>query len=262
MQIGQNLNAGFYSLFTGVLMSKFFIPKENIKENSLIIDGEDVNHITRVLRYSVGDDITCSDGMGNDYLARIETIDKTKIFCEVIEKSKAQTEPNIKVILIQGIPKAAKMDYIIQKTTELGISEIYPCEMSRCVAKIDNHKKIERWQKISREAAKQSGRGIVPVIHNAINVSEAIEILKDADVSFVPYECDEGNTLRPILIGAKEPQTVAYMIGPEGGFDKTEIDKIIKSDIHTVSLGKRILRTETAGEAVLSMIMYEIGDIN
>lgn len=243
-------------------MSKFFIPRENIKEDILIIDGEDVNHITKVLRYKEGDEITCSDGMGNDYIAKITSFDKREISCEIISKTKAETEPNIKVILIQGVPKAAKMDYIIQKTTELGISEIYPCEMSRCVAKIDNAKKIERWQKISREAAKQSGRGIVPTVHEAINISEAIKVLKDADVAFVPYECDEGNKLRPILLDTKNPKTVAYMIGPEGGFDKSEIDEIIKNGIHTISLGKRILRTETAGEAVLSMVMYEIGDIN
>ena len=243
-------------------MSKFFIPRENIKENTLIIDGEDVNHITKVLRHSIGDEITCCDGLGNDYVAKITDFDKKEISCEVISKTKAETEPNIKVILIQGVPKAAKMDYIIQKTTELGISEIYPCEMSRCVAKIENPKKIERWQKISKEAAKQSGRGVVPLVHGAINVATAIEILKEADVSFVPYECDEGNSLRPVLVEANEPKTVAFMIGPEGGFDKNEIDEIIKNGIHTVSLGKRILRTETAGEAVLSMVMYEIGDIN
>lgn len=243
-------------------MSKFFIPRENIKENILIIDGEDVNHITKVLRFKEGDEITCCNGIGTDYVAKITSVDKKEICCEIISAVKAETEPNIHVILIQGVPKASKMDYIIQKTTELGISEIYPCEMSRCVAKIDGQKKIERWQKISREAAKQSGRGIVPEVHDAICLKEAINVLKDADIAFVPYECDEGNTLRPVLLGAKDPKTVAFMIGPEGGFDKSEIDEIIKNGIHTVSLGKRILRTETAGEAVLSMVMYEIGDIN
>ncbi len=243
-------------------MSKFFIPRENIEEKYLIINGEDVNHITKVLRLKIGDKILCCDGMGNDYSARISEYDKKEIRCEILEKFKADTEPPLKVILIQGVPKAAKMDYIIQKTTELGISEIYPCEMSRCVAKIENNKKIERWQKIAREAAKQSGRAVIPVVHNPINISGAIEILKSSDIAFVPYECEEESYLRPILINSVSPKTVAFLIGPEGGFDKSEIDKIIENDIHTVSLGKRILRTETAGEAVLSMVMYEIGDIN
>ncbi len=240
-------------------MSKFFIPKDNISQNSLIITGEDVKHISKVLRMSVGDEITCCDGQGNDYLARIASLG-AEISCEIVEKKKCDTEPNINVILIQGIPKASKMDYIIQKTTELGIAEIYPCELSRCVSKIDGEKKIQRWQKISEEAAKQSGRGIVPKIHNPINISQAIEILNSCDVAFVPYECAEEKFLKPLLTSFENPKTVAFMIGPEGGFDKSEIEKL--GDIPAVSLGKRILRTETAGEAVLSMVMYELGDIN
>lgn len=242
-------------------MSKFFIPRKNISPNKLIIDGEDVKHITKVLRLGVGDELTCCDGMGNDYKAVISSVG-TDIECTISDKLKSETEADLHTVLIQGVPKAAKMDYIIQKTTELGICEIYPCEMSRCVAKIDNGKKIERWQKISREAAKQSGRGIVPKIHNPINISEAIEVLKAADVAFVPYECEEDKFLKPLLTSAESPRTVAFMIGPEGGFDKTEIQRISENGIPVVSLGKRILRTETAGEAVLAMTMYEIGDIN
>ena len=240
-------------------MSKFFIPKENISTDNLIITGEDVKHINKVLRMGVGDEITCCDGRGNDYKARISSVG-TEITCEIIEKKKCDTESNIHVILIQGVPKASIMDYIIDKTTELGICDIYPCEMSRCVSKIDGDKKIQRWQKISEAAAKQSGRGIIPKIHNPISVSDAVEILKSCDIAFVPYECAEEKFLKPLLTSFNNPKTVAFMIGPEGGFDKTEIEKL--GDIPIVSLGKRILRTETAGEAVLSMVMYEIGDIN
>lgn len=240
-------------------MSKFFIPKENIASDSLIITGEDVKHISKVLRMGEGNEITCCDGQGNDYKARIASVG-TEIRCEIIEKQKCDTEPNIHVILIQGVPKASKMDYIIQKTTELGICEIYPCELSRCVSKIEGDKKIARWQKISEEAAKQSGRGIVPEIHNPINITKAVEILKSCDVAFVPYECAEEKFLKQLLTSFKNPKTVAFMIGPEGGFDKSEIEKL--DGIPAVSLGKRILRTETAGEAVLSMVMYELGDIN
>lgn len=242
-------------------MSKFFIPRENISGNTLIIKGEDVKHITKVLRLGVGDIITCCDGMGNDYESKISHL-SSEIECEIMNTTKVETEANIRVILIQGIPKAAKMDYIIQKTTELGICEIYPCEMARCVSKPEGGKKTERWQKIAMEAAKQSGRGIVPIVHDSIKLPQAIEILKSADISFIPYECEENNYLKPILQSAKSPKTVAFMIGPEGGFDKDEIEKLTSYNIPSVSLGKRILRTETAGEAVLAMVMYEIGDIN
>lgn len=242
-------------------MSKFFIPRENISSEKLIIDGEDVKHITKVLRLGTGDIITCCDGMGNDYEAKISAV-SSEIECEIISTKKAETEANIRVILVQGIPKAAKMDYIIQKTTELGVCEIYPCEMNRCVSKPEGGKKTERWQKIAREAAKQSGRGVVPKVHNAIKLDGAMEILKSADLSFIPYECAENNYLRPVLQSAKSPKTIAFMIGPEGGFDKDEIDKLTAGGIQAVSLGKRILRTETAGEAVLAMVMYELGDIN
>ena len=240
-------------------MSKFFIPKENISSDNLIITGEDVKHISKVLRMGIGDEITCCDGQGNDYKVRISSVG-AEITCEIIEKKKCDTESNIHVILIQGVPKASKMDYIIEKTTELGICEIYPCEMSRCVSKIDGDKKIQRWQKISEAAAKQSGRGIIPKIHNPISVSGAVEILKSCDLAFVPYECAEERFLKPLLKSFEQPKTVAFIIGPEGGFDKSEIEKL--KDIPIVSLGKRILRTETAGEAVLSMVMYELGDIN
>lgn len=243
-------------------MSKFFIPRENVSDKTLQICGEDVNHITKVLRYGKGDKILCCDGMGYDYVAEITETDKQRIICNIIEKNKTDTESDLRVILIQGVPKAAKMDYIIQKTTELGIAEIYPCELSRCVAKINDGKKIERWQKIAREAAKQSGRGVIPQVHEPINLSGAVEILKNAEVSFVPYECEEGNYLKPLLKNSRNVKTAAYMIGPEGGFDKQEIEQIAAAGIPVISLGKRILRTETAGEAVLSMIMYEIGDIN
>lgn len=243
-------------------MSKFFIPKENISGDKLIINSDDVNHITKVLRLGVGDEIICCDGAGFNYTAVIDKCEKKLIECSITEKYKTETEPNVHVTLIQGIPKASKMDYIIQKTTELGISEIYPCEMSRCVAKAENGKKIERWNKIATEAAKQSGRGIVPIVHEPINVSEAVSLLKSANVAFVPYECAEKSFLKPLLKSCDGAQNAVFMIGPEGGFDEKEISLIKDAGIPVISLGKRILRTETAGEAVLSMLMYEIGDIN
>lgn len=243
-------------------MSRFFIPKENVSETQIRIIGEDVVHISRVLRLGTGDSFTCCDGKGNDYLVKIAKNTKTEILCDILDKKKSDTEPNIKVSLIQGLPKAAKMDYIIQKNTELGISEIYPCNLNRCISKNEKDKKTERWQKIAKEAAQQSGRGMVPTVHNTIDLKEAVKILKSADIAFVAYECEEINNLKSVLLSEDNPKSVAFLIGSEGGFDKSEIEFLQKEDIAVISLGKRILRTETAGEAVLSMIMYEIGDIN
>ena len=243
-------------------MSKFFIPKENISENKITIKGEDVIHISKVLRLGKDDFLTCCDGKGNDYSVKIAYVSKSEISCDIIKKEKSETEPPVKVILIQGVPKAAKMDYIIQKTTELGVSEIYPCSLNRCVSKTEKDKKTVRWQKIAKEAAQQSGRGIIPKVHDIVNINAAAEILEKSDISFVAYECEDKNTLKNVLLSSDNPQTVAFLIGPEGGFDKSEIEFLQGKGITSISLGKRILRTETAGEAVLSMIMYEIGDIN
>ncbi len=247
-------------------MSKFFVPRENIYEDKIIIDNTDVSHITKVLRMVIGDEITLCDGMGFDYSAKISDIQSNKVICSILSKEKSDTEPNISVTLFQGLPKAAKMDYIIQKTTELGISKIVPCSLKRCVVKLDTkkaeEKKCERWQKISEEAAKQSGRGIVPKVNMPLSLKEVLDSAKDYDLFFVPYEAEDTTTIKEVLTSVNEPKNVAFMIGPEGGFDISEIDVIKKAGIKTVTLGKRILRTETAGEAALAMIMYEIGDIN
>ena len=247
-------------------MSKFFIPKENIKEDTITITGGDVVHISRVLRMGRGDMLTLCDGKGMDYEAEIENITADCIECGIVKKQKSNSEPDIKVTLVQGIPKASKMDYIIQKTTELGISRIIPCTLARCVVKLENRKaeekKTERWQKISEEAAKQSGRGIIPEVSMPMSLDRVIDEICGCDIVFVPYECEEENNLRDVLTSCPNPKNAAFIIGPEGGFDISEIEKIRNAGITTVTLGKRILRTETAGEAALAMIMYEIGDIN
>ena len=223
-------------------------------------------HISRVLRMGRGDMLTLCDGKGMDYEAEIENITADCIECGIVKKQKSNSEPDIKVTLVQGIPKASKMDYIIQKMTELGISRIIPCTLARCVVKLENRKaeekKTERWQKISEEAAKQSGRGIIPEVSMPMSLDRVIDEICGCDIVFVPYECEEENNLRDVLTSCPNPKNAAFIIGPEGGFDISEIEKIRNAGITTVTLGKRILRTETAGEAALAMIMYEIGDIN
>lgn len=246
-------------------MPKFFVPKQNISEKEIFITGGDVLHITRVLRMKTGEELLLCDGQGNDYVVTIGDMSSDRINCDIKSISKSETEANIRVTLFQGIPKASKMDYIIQKTTELGIDKIIPCAMDRCVSKLDEkdaHKKQQRWQKLCEEAAKQSGRGIIPEVGMPVTFKKAIEIMKEYDLCFAPYECEEKNCIRDTLLSKKDVKTVAYMIGPEGGYSLEEKEQLKSSGIDTVTLGKRILRTETAGEAVLSMIMYEIGDVN
>lgn len=245
-------------------MPKFF--SENINDNIITIDSEDVSHIKRVLRLKVGDEVLLCDGKGYDYNAVISDILDNEIKCRIIEKHASETEPNIKVTLYQGLPKASKMDYIIQKNTELGIIRIVPCMLNRCVVKLENkkaeEKKTQRWRKIAEEAAKQSGRGTIPEISMPVSLSEAIDMLRNEDLAIALYECEENKALKKILTSSKDAKSIGFIIGPEGGFDPAEIEKIHEAGIPSVGLGKRILRTETAGEAVLSMIMYELGDIN
>ncbi len=245
-------------------MPKFFVSPDKIVDNKIIIDTDDVLHIKRVLRLSIGDKIIVCDSAGTDYTATISMIADKHIECNVINSVKNDTESNIKVTLYQALPKASKMEFIIQKTTELGIVRVVPCTLSRCVVRLDGKdaaKKVERWQKISDEAAKQSGRGIIPEISPVMSFGDAVEEMQKSDLCFVPYESAEDIRLKPVL-NSTPAKTIGYMIGPEGGFSPEEAEYLKNRGIPLVSLGKRILRTETAGMAVLSMLMYELGDIN
>lgn len=246
-------------------MPKFFTARENITDTKIIIDNEDANHIRKVLRLNVGDEITVCDGRGIDYTAIISEIGKNIIECDIKDSSKCDTEPEIEITLYQGLPKAAKMDYIIQKNTELGISRIVPAKLSRCVVKLEDKaaedKKTQRWQKIANEAAKQSGRGVIPEVKMPLTVDEIIECVKDCDLVFVPYECENKTRLRDVVDENPDAKRISFIIGPEGGFDISEIEKFRTAGIKTITLGRRILRTETAAEAVVSMLMYAYNEI-
>lgn len=246
-------------------MPKFFAPRENITDTQIIIDSEDAKHIKKVLRIGAGDTVTVCDGAGVDYTAKISKIDEKCVICDIIESHKCDTEPGITVTLYQGLPKASKMDYIIQKNTELGICGVTPVAMSRCVVRLENkqaeQKKTDRWQKIAYEAAKQSGRGIIPTVNMPVTFDEVVNVVKDYDLVFAPYECEEETRLRDVVEAHPDAKNIAFIIGPEGGFDPVEIEKLKKAGINTVTLGKRILRTETAAEAVISMLMYGYNEI-
>lgn len=250
-------------------MYHFFVEPSQISDKSVIITGEDVNHIKNVIRLKVGDEISISNGIdGRDYRCGIASMTDTEILCELRFIKEDGVELPSKVYLFQGLPKGDKMELIIQKLVELGVFEIIPVAMKRCVVKLDDKKaksKIVRWQSISEAAAKQSKRGVVPQIHDVMSFQTALEYAQTMDVKLVPYEMEE--TLdgasgmagtKKIIEGLKPGQSVAVFIGPEGGFEESEIQAAIDAGMKPITLGKRILRTETAGMTVMSWLMYQL----
>ena len=242
-------------------MSTFYIKKEQIKNNEIEIIGDDINHIKNVLRYKIGDNIDLCDETGTKYKTKIVTCLNDKIITQIEKEYKQSNEPQINITLFQGLPKANKMEYIIQKATELGVKEIVPVEMKRSIVKVDEKaqtKKIERWQKISKEAAMQSGRNKIPKIYNVVNLKNIVEKFEKYDIVLLPYEYESENSIKNILSSVpKEAKNIAIIIGPEGGFDEQEIKILKTANVKIVTLGPRILRTETAGIATISMVMYE-----
>lgn len=235
-------------------MPKFFTKPDFIDDKEIKIVGEDVSHISKVLRMSAGDNIVVCDGEGNDYDAVITSISKTEVVAEITGKYVCNAEPCVNVTLYQALPKQGKMEYIIQKNTELGINKIIPVYTKRCVVKPSD--KTERWAKVAEAAAKQCGRGIIPQIMPVVTFDEAVEQMKEYDLALMPYECEEENGLKKVLQSA-DYKNISIFIGPEGGFDIKEVEAAKNAGVKTVTLGKRILRTETAASAVLPIIMYE-----
>ncbi len=246
-------------------MHRFFINSKDIYDDNINITGEDYNHMKRVLRLKCGENITLSDGMGNEYVAEIKDFGDGFANARIIERYKNLTEPPIEVTLYQGLPKSDKMDFIIQKSVELGISRIVPVFTERTVVRLDigkdAAKKCERWNRISQEAAKQCNRGIIPKIEIPISFKEALKQAQDTALSLIPYEKETKNSIKQILKATGNISKVSVFIGPEGGFTEKEIDEAVNCGLYSVTLGPRILRTETAGIAVLSILMYELGDV-
>lgn len=247
-----------------VQMSKFFVKSENISSDLITITGEDVIHIKKVLRLKNGDNIIVSDGLGTDYNVEIHEIHSHKVETKIISSYKNISEPPVNTILLQGIPKSDKMDYIIQKGVELGVNKIVPVVTERTIVKIskDNYKKKhERWNRISMEAAKQCNRGIVPEVGYPVNFKDVVETLPGDALKILPYEKEKSQGIKGILKEKSNNKDIYIFIGPEGGFCEKEIELALKNDFNIISLGPRILRTETAGIVVLSILMYELGDV-
>lgn len=244
-------------------MPRFFVDKQNIKENSIQIIEDDVNHIKNVLRLQQGDRLIVCDGDGMDYHCEIQNIGKDSIDLTILNRILAETEPKVKITLYQGLPKKDKMELIIQKCVELGGVEIVPVITERVIVQIKDqkkeNKKLERWNKISESAAKQSKRGIIPPVRSIMTLKDAIDDSKKLEQVFIAYE-NENKSLKQQL-EAIEAKSIGIFIGPEGGFTEKEIDLAIENHIHSVSLGKRILRTETAGMALTTAIMYAYNEM-
>ena len=242
-------------------MFNFFADEMNRQNSHYIIDGADYNHIKNVLRMEIGDTclISCE---GKSDLCRIDAFIGDAVSLEIIEEDYMDTELPVKIYLFQGLPKGDKMEYIIQKTVELGVSGIVPVQMSHCVVKLDDKKaksKQARWQAICESAAKQSKRNIIPEILDVCSFGQALEFAKTLDLILVPYENKDGmSSTIEALDKLKDVKTVGIFIGPEGGFDKNEIEKALNCDAKIISLGKRILRTETAAITAVGMCMLKL----
>ena len=249
-------------------MRRFFINdsiSERTEDGSIVLRGSDVNHILNVLRFRIGDNLIFCDSDGTEFVCELSDAGSDFVKCSVIECKSNSTEPYANVILIQGIAKGDKNELIIQKAVELGVCEIRMCSTDRTVVRFgsekDEIKKNERWNKISEEASKQSGRGIIPAVAGPLKFKEAISVSDDY-LRIIAYENETDTSLKDVLSEAHSQgvRNIAFIVGPEGGISPSEYSLAVESGYRSVSLGKRILRTETAGLALLSSVRYEYED--
>ncbi len=244
-------------------MYRFYIEQNQIHDDYITIEGSDVNHIKNVLRMKIGEAMILCDGQGMDYHCMIDTLSNDFVQAKVVKAEDTQTELPAKIYLFQGLPKKDKMELIIQKAVELGVYQVVPVMMKRSVVKLDDkkkeQKKLERWQSIATSAAKQSGRGIIPEVVPVMPFKEAVKMAKEMDYKVLPYEHAEGmEETKRIIKDVQGKKRVAVFIGPEGGFEDDEVAYAMESGIKPITLGRRILRTETAGLTILSVLMFEL----
>ena len=243
-------------------MLHIFVDPAQMKGDLLYVTGKDVNHIKNVMRLKKGDEISVRTGQDDrEYRYGIEEFTDSEVVCRLRFVKEADVELPVKVYIFQGLPKADKMELIIQKAVELGAAEIIPVEMRRCVVKLDGSKKAkktQRWQAIAESAAKQSRRAVVPMVREPMTMEEAVRFAEqNTDVRFLPYELQEADgSTRDVMDGIREGSAVSIFIGPEGGFDPAEVELAREAGIRPISLGKRILRTETAALVALSFLIY------
>lgn len=245
-------------------MQRFFVEPYQIqeKESRITLTGTDLNHMKNVLRMRIGEEVWISDGSEKEYHCTIDEFMEDCAILHILEIEEAGYELPNRIYLFQGLPKGDKMELIIQKAVELGAYSIVPVEMKRCVVKLDAkkaQKKTVRWQQISESAAKQSKRMLIPEVKSVMSWREALAFAKELDVLMVPYELAKGmRETRKIISSIKPGQSVGIFIGPEGGFEEEEIQTAMEMGAKPVTLGKRILRTETAGMTMLSVLMFTL----
>lgn len=244
-------------------MYKFFVRPDQIREKEIYITGQDCNHIFRVLRLKPGQEILLNDGQARDYYCIIKEANDQEIICQIRDVARNLTELPVEVTLFQGLPKQEKMEWIIQKGVELGLSHIYPVAMNRSIQKLDEksgRKKVERWNKIAEGAAKQAGRGRVPLVHMPLSFKQVVDLSSRYDHFFVAHEQAKGMQVTRWALGqVKKASKIALMIGPEGGYapEETQALKALARS-QMITLGKRILRTETAGMTFMAMLSLMI----
>ena len=244
-------------------MNRFFVDDPGaFSDRSVVITGEDVNHVKNVLRLKENDELIVSDGRGRDYHCRISGITNEEIVADICDICDNFSELSTEITLFQGFPKGDTMELIIQKTVELGVTRIVPVMTKRTVVKLDDKKakkKTERYNMIAESAAKQSGRGMIPEVTMPVSFAEAVSMAEKLDMNIIPYEEAEGvEYSRNIIKSIKGKKSLGIFIGPEGGFAREEVEKALDAGASAITLGHRILRTETAGMAVISIIMFEL----
>ena len=248
-------------------MQRFFVEPYQVQEEEhrITLTGPDLNHMKNVLRMRIGEDVWISDGSEKEYHCTIEEFQEDSAVLHILYAQESQYELPSRIYLVQGLPKGDKMELIIQKAVELGAYAVVPVETRRCVVKLDAkkaQKKVTRWQQISESAAKQSKRMLIPEVKNVMSWKEALAFAKGLDVVLIPYELAQGmKETREILSAIQPGQSVGIFIGPEGGFEEEEVRDAMEAGGKPVTLGKRILRTETAGMTMLSILMYTLESV-
>ena len=243
-------------------MHHFFVTPQQISGDKIRIEGGDVNHMKNVLRMKLHEKAEISDGESRTYLCEVEAYEEDVAVLHILEEMEADTEPASELYLFQGLPKSDKMELIVQKAVELGVYQVIPVAMKRSVVRLDDKKaakKADRWNSIAESAAKQAGRSRIPEVTMPLSYKEALKMAEELDVTLLPYELAGGmEVTREVIRQIKSGQSVGIFIGPEGGFEPEEVDAAVSMGARVITLGRRILRTETAGLATLAILMFEL----